>query len=218
MARDRSPYDPAFGDEEKGAEHEDALAARAAFERASRAYLASPLPWIAWALVLPAAALATPRAFALGREAGVVLTWSFAILLGGACEGVFLLLARRSTRGGPLGAWAMRVQGNLSLVAVVLSALLFWLDAPRALPGLWLLLLGHSFFALGGLALPALRTTGVVYQLGGLAALLPGAPALGIFAVVTAAGNVWVAFGIARRGRRADQALASRAGNASGDS
>jgi len=218
MAFDRSAYDPVFGEEERGPELDEARIARAAFERASRAYLASPLPWVAWAVVLPAAALATPRAFALGREAGVVLAWSVAILIGGACEGASLLLARRSARGGPLGAWAMRVQGNLSLVAVALSALLVWLDAPGALPGLWLLLLGHSFFALGGLSLPALRTTGIVYQVGGLAALLPGAPALALFAGVTAAGNLWVAFGIARRARRPDQALASRAGNASGDS
>lgn len=218
MTRDRSAYDPVFGEEERGPEQEDARRARAAFERASRAYLASPLPWVAWALVLPIAALATPRAYALGREAGVVLAWSAAILVGGAFEGASLLLARRNVRGGPLGAWAMRVQGNLSLVAVALSGLLVWLDAPRALPGLWLLLLGHSFFSLGGLSLPALRTTGVLYQLGGVAALLPGAPSLELFAAVTAAGNLWVAFGIARRARRADQALASRVENASGDS
>ncbi|MCB9377952.1 MAG: hypothetical protein H6511_04220 [Holophagales bacterium] len=218
MTRERSAYDPVFDEEERGPEHDDARVARAAFERASRAYLASPLPWIAWALVLPAAALATPRAYAVGREAGVVLAWSVAILVGGAVEGASLLLARRTIRGGPLGAWAMRVQGNLSLVAVALSGLLVWLDGARALPGLWLLLLGHSFFALGGLSLPALRTTGVLYQLGGVSALLPGAPALALFAAVTAAGNLWVAFGIARRARRPGQTLASRVEKASGDS
>ncbi len=218
MTHDGSAYDTLFGADERGPELEEAAVARSAFQRASRAYLASPLPWIAWAVVLPSAALATPRAFALGREAGVILAWSVAILLGGACEGAALLVARRTARGGPLGAWAMRVQGNLSLVAVVLSALLVWLDAAAALPGLWLLLLGHSFFALGGLSLSALRTTGILYQLGGLAALVPGAPTLAIFAAATAAGNLWVAFGIARRSRQEAQTPASGAASASGAS
>ena len=215
MTRGGSAYDTLFGEDERGPERGDAAMARAAFQRASRAYLASPWPWIAWAVVLPGAALATPRAFALGREPGVILAWSFAILVGGACEGATLLVARRKVRGGPLGAWAMRVQGNLSLVAVVLSALLVWLDAATALPGLWLLLLGHSFFALGGLSLPALRTTGVLYQLGGLVALVPGVPALALFAAATAAGNLWVALGIARRSRREAQTPTSGSARAS---
>ncbi len=214
VAAERSAYDPIFTEEERGPEAEEAERARAAFERASRAYLASPLPWIAWALVLPAAALATPSAWRAGGAAGVVLAWSAAILLGGACEGAAMLAARRRARGGPLGAWAMRVQGNLSLVAVALSAALVAANAAGALPGLWLLLLGHSFFALGGLALPALRTTGVLYQIGGLAALWPGAPALAIFALATAAGNLWVARGIARRAREAAQPAGPGSGDA----
>ncbi|MBZ0149689.1 MAG: hypothetical protein K8F62_19400, partial [Pseudorhodoplanes sp.] len=107
--------------------------------------------------------------------------------------------ARRRAAGGPLGAWAMRAQGNLSLVALALSGALVWAEAPELLPGLWLLLLGHSFFALGGLSLPALRWAGLVYQAGGVAALWPGAPALPIFAAATFVGNLWVALGIARR-------------------
>jgi len=37
-------------------------------------------------------------------------------------------------------------------VALALSALLVWQDLAWALPGLWLLLLGHSFYMLGGIA------------------------------------------------------------------
>jgi hypothetical protein len=207
MPPERSAYDPVFGDEraEASAEVAEGEAAKAAFERASRAYLASPFPWLVWAAILPAAALATPFAARLAREAGILLLWSGAILAGGAVEGVALLAARRRrSLGGPLGAWAMRVQGNLSLVAIALSAALVWVEAAELLPGLWLLLLGHSFFALGGLALPALRVAGIAYQIGGAVALLPGVPGLLVFAAATAAGNLWVAWGIVRRrGQRA---------------
>jgi len=208
VSPERSAYDPLFGGEENPEVAGEAARAKSAFERASRAYLASPLPWLVWALILPAAALATPEALRRGREAGVLLVWSVAILAGGAIEGLALLGARRRAPGGPLGAWAMRVQGNLSLVALALSAMLVWAEAPELLPGLWLLLLGHSFFALGGLALPALRTAGVLYQLGGVAALVPGSPSLACFAAATALGNLWVAWGIVRRNRR-DQAAGS---------
>jgi len=208
VSPERSAYDPLFAREENPEVAADAARARAAFERASRAYLAAPLPWLVWALLLPAAALATPAAQLRAREAGVLLVWSIAILAGGAVEGLALLGARRRAGGGPLGAWAMRVQGNLSLAALALSAALVWADAPELLPGLWLLLLGHSFFALGGLALPALRWAGVVYQAGGVAALVPGMPSLVCFAVATALGNLWVAWGIVAR-RRRDQAAGS---------
>ena len=160
MSPERSAYDPLFAREENPEVAADAARAKAAFERASRAYLAAPLPWLVWALILPAAALATPTALCAGAKPGVLLVWSVAILAGGAVEGLALVGARRRAGGGPLGAWAMRVQGNLSLVALALSAALVWADAPELLPGLWLLLLGHSFFALGGLALPALRSGG----------------------------------------------------------
>ena len=208
MSPERSAYDPLFTREENPEVAADAARAKAAFERASRAYLAAPLPWLVWALILPAAALATPTAHLRGREAGVLLVWSVAILAGGAVEGLALVGARRRAGGGPLGAWAMRVQGNLSLAALALSAALVWADAPELLPGLWLLLLGHSFFALGGLALPALRWAGIVYQAGGVAALVPGSPSLACFAAATALGNLWVAAGIVRR-RRRDQAAGS---------
>ena len=68
------------------------------------------------------------------------------------------------------------------------------LPSPVALAWLWV-----AIETLGGLALKALRTAGVVYQVGGVIALLPGSPALLAFAAATAAGNLWVAWGIVRR-------------------
>jgi hypothetical protein len=95
----------------------------------------------------------------------------------------------------------LRLQGNLSLIALALSVLLVWLDAAWALPGLWLLLLGHSFYMLGGLAFAPLRVCGVLYQLGGLAALWPRGAPLVVFALATAAGNVWMGIGVWRAGK-----------------
>ncbi|HEY0515290.1 MAG TPA: hypothetical protein VGH73_25555 [Thermoanaerobaculia bacterium] len=127
-----------------------------------------------------------------------------AILLGGAVE---LLAIRRSggTLGsGTLAAWVLRLQGNLSFVAIVLSALLVWQDLAWALPGLWLLLLGHSFYMLGGIAFEPFRIAGLIYQLGGVIALWPGGSPLLAFALATAAGNLWMGIGVwrERRGER----------------
>jgi hypothetical protein len=101
------------------------------------------------------------------------------------------------TGSTPLAAWVLRIQGNLSLVAVALSGLLIWQGAGWALPAVWLLLLGHSFYMLGGLAFEPFRTCGILYQLGGLAALWPGA-ALPAFALATAVGNLWMGFSVWR--------------------
>jgi hypothetical protein len=202
-----SEYDPAFGGslagpggEEDGGFEE----VRKIFRRASRPYLSSPWPWVGWALVLPGAALATGRAAAAFGAPGVLVLWCVAILVGGAIEGAFLLGARRRYGASKAGAWAMRIQGNLSLVATALSAALVGAGQARLLPAVWLLLLGHSLFALGGLALPAQRTAGVLYQLGGVAALVPGIPPLPVFAVATCLGNLWIATGILRSRRQAD--------------
>ena len=92
----------------------------------------------------------------------------------------------------------LRVQGNLSLVAVALTALLVWQDLAWALPGVWLLLLGHSFYMLGGLSFPPFRAYGILYQLGGLAALWPGGAPLAVFAATTAVGNLWMGFSVWR--------------------
>jgi hypothetical protein len=195
----QSEYDGLFGDpDEEERSAAEAVAVRRAFRTAASPYLSTPLPWFCWALVLPAAALLTPLALAFAREAGVVILWSGAILVGGSIEGV-TILRRRSRRGrSSLGAWAMRAQGNLSLVAVLLSGLLIWLDAARFLPGLWLLLLGHNLYSLGGLAFAPMRAAGMVYQLGGLVALIPGSPPLWAMAAATAFGNAWIGWGILR--------------------
>jgi len=195
-----SEYDPVFGrgEEPEGPGARDLAAVRAAFRRASRPYLSSPIPWLGWALVLPAAALATPRAAAARGAAGVLLLWSAAVLVGGAIEGVTLLAARRRFGGSPLGSWAMRTQGNLSLVGAALSIGLVLVDRPLLLPALWLLVLGHSLYSLGGLALPAQRWAGVIYQAGGIAALVPGVPPLAAFAAATCLGNLVVAIGVER--------------------
>jgi len=206
----RSAYDPLFSRRDDPQAEAEAAVVHAAFERASRVYLTSAVPWLAWAVLLPAAALATPAAQARFGEAGVLGLWSAVILAGGAVEGTLLLRARRRRRPGPLGAWAMRVQGNLSLVAVALSALLVWLGEAVYLPGLWLLLLGHSFFALGGLAFPPLRAAGVLFQLGGAAALLVtvldlrAVDPLAVFAVAAGGGCLWVAWGLWRRDEDGD--------------
>ncbi len=202
-----SEYDPLFGD--SGADAPDDLApVRERFEAASRAFLRSPWPWVAWALLLPAAALLTPAAARAGGPAGVLLAWSCAILVGGAVEGGVILGGRRTGQArvrirSPLNNWALGVQGNLSLIALLLSLLLLWLDRPEVLPGLWLLLLGHSFYALGGLSLKAMRTTGLIFQAGGAAALWPAFrpdfDPLAVFAATTAAGCLWLAWGVWRR-------------------
>ena len=101
----------------------------------------------------------------------------------------------------PLASWAFGIQGNLSLVSIALSFFLLWIDQAWALPGLWLLLLGHSFVTLGGLAFRPLRQAGLLYQIGGVAALWPrGAPLL-VLAVTTCAANLWMALAVSRRPR-----------------
>jgi hypothetical protein len=175
---------------------------RRAFRAAASPYLARSLPWFSWGLLLPAAALSTPLAISAGREAGAIVLWSSTILLGGAIEGLTILRQQRRRSRTSLGAWAMRSQGNLSLVAALLSGLLFWIDAARYLPALWLLLLGHNLFSLGGLAFPTMRHAGLVYQIGGVAALAPGLRPLWAMAAATALGNFWIGWGILRE--RAD--------------
>jgi hypothetical protein len=166
------------------------------FAVAGSAYLSSPIPWLGWSVILPAAALLTTRAMKLAEAPGVLFLWTVAILVGGAIEG--LNMRRRRARGGSLARWVFRVQGNLSLVALALSVALLLRGLPWLLPGVWLLLLGHSLFALGGLSFPPLRTAGLIYQIGGLAALGGGERTLWIFAAATAAANLWVAWSISR--------------------
>ncbi len=195
-----SEYDPLFAPRAEGPESRDLIEVRRLFAAASRPYLSTALPWFVWSFVLPGAAIAADRLRAAASLPGQLALWSAAILAGGSVEAWFLLRHRRRTGGGsPLGSWAMTLQGNLSLVAVALSIALLAAGEPRLLPGLWLLLLGHSLFALGGLAFPPQRAAGIVYQLGGAAALLPGVPALAVFAVATCLGNLWIGVGVLRR-------------------
>jgi hypothetical protein len=195
----RSEYDPFLAPAERRHESSNLEAARALFAAASRPYLASPLPWAAWALILPSAALLTPLAARAFDWRGVLLLWSFAILAGGACE---LTAIRRSSEGvvsTPIASWAFGVQGNLSLVTIALSFFLLWMDSAWALPGLWLLLLGHSFVTLGGLAFPPLRQAGLLYQIGGVAALWPRGEPLLVLAATTFAANLWMAASVRSR-------------------
>jgi hypothetical protein len=133
-----------------------------------------------------------------GGFAGGLFLWSAAILTGGAVEMVAILRARRGAPSTRLAGWVLGVQGNLSLVAVALSIFLLWQDLAWVLPGLWLLLLGHSFYMLGGLAFEPYRACGILYQLGGAAALWPDGKPLVAFAVATCAGNLWMAWGVWR--------------------
>jgi hypothetical protein len=228
-----SEYEPLFA--AKSATAGDLATVQELFREASGPYLRSFWSWLAWAFVLPGAALATPWALARSGPAGVLLAWSVAILLGGAIEmaairGAAGRGARRDVRtwhpqaaadepeegegeatgegkaaGGrsPLATWALRTQGNLSLVALALSALLLWEDLAWAVPGLWLLLLGHSFYLLGGIAFRPFRAYGLLYQIGGVAALWPGSAPLPLFALTAAAGNLWMAWAVWRESRGA---------------
>lgn len=197
-----SEYDPLFagsGAEGSDPEDDDLQLVQERFLAASRPFLRSPWPWLAWSAVLPAAALATGAAARRFGPAGVLFTWSVAILLGGAVEGAGLLrTGRRGWRRSSLAGWVLGVQGNLSLVALALSGVLLWNDAAERLPGLWLLLLGHSFYAVGGLAFPPFRSAGLILQAGGLAALWPSPTVdpLWIFAAAAAAGNLRLFWGV----------------------
>jgi hypothetical protein len=191
-----SEYEPLFTPTRTG--EDDLEPVRDRFRAASQPFLRSPWSWLAWALVLPAAALATPIALRAGGFAFGLFLWSGAILLGGAVEMVALFRSGGATRSTPLAAWVLRLQGNLSLVAAALSIFLLWQDMAWALPGLWLLLLGHSFYMLGGLAFEPFRVCGLLFQLGGAAALWPGLDPLPVFAVAAFLGNLWMAVGVWR--------------------
>ncbi len=199
-----SEYDPLFGSADPP-QDEDLELVREAFARASRPYLYSPWPWAAWAVVLAAAAQVTPLVFRRFAAPGVLMLWSLAILAGGAAELIAIRRRRREQPGSTLARWVFRAQGNLSLVGVALSAALLVRSFSLAdlLPGLWLLLLGHSFFAQGGLAFLPLRRAGLLYQLGGLIslvlALTPRGGELTAFAVSVVVANLSVAWALARR-------------------
>ena len=192
-----SEYDPLFV-RRGAADDADLEAVQATFERAAAPYLASPLPWLVWGVALPAAALATRGVLSAHGARGVLLLWSLTILAAGAVEAGIHARRRRRTGRSSLAGWAMRSQANLSIAAVILSLALLFAGEGRLLPTLWLLLLGHSLYGLGGLVLRPLRTAGLLYQLGGLATLFLVARSDVVFAVTTALGNLWVAQAIWR--------------------
>lgn len=197
----KSEYDPLGRTGDDPLAVDDLERARELFEGAGRPYLSQAGSWLAWAAILPGAALGTPATLGRFGGLGVLLLWSLAVIVGGGIEAAQILRSRRSAAAATstLASWVLRIQGNLSLVAVLLSVALIWQGAAWLLPGLWLLLLGHSFYAVGGLAAPALRTSGLMYQAGGILAVWPHGHALAIFAATTAIANLWVAVAIARR-------------------
>jgi hypothetical protein len=197
-----SEYDPFLAPSRPHFEASNLEIARGLFGEASRPYLVSPLPWLAWAVILPTAALLTTSVARRFDWVGVLLLWSFSILIGGAFELAAVGRAAGETVSTPIASWAFGVQANLSLVSIALSFLLLWIDEPWALPGLWLLLLGHSLVVLGGLAFPPMRNAGLIYQIGGVAALWPRGEPLLVLAITTGAANLWMAAAIGRQVRR----------------
>lgn len=194
-----SEYDPLGRSRDSVAVDDDLDAVRDRFERAGRPYLSSPWSWVAWAVILPATAFVTPVVLDRYGRFAVLLLWSVAVLVGGAVE-VSQIMRGRTRQGAstPLAAWVLRIQGNLSLVGLALSVLLVARGLAWALPGLWLLILGHSFYVVGGLSFSPLRTSGLIYQAGGLIALWPGGSPLAVFAATVFVGNLWTAWGIWR--------------------
>jgi hypothetical protein len=200
-----SEYDSLFSSRPVAPEAAEAFEqVRERFRAAGRPYLSSPWSWCAWGVLLPAAALATPAVAGRFGFPGVAILWSVAILAAGAVEARAMLEA--GAGGSPLASWALHQQGNLSLVALALSVLLVVRDEAWALPGLWLLLLGHSFYGLGGLSFPALRRYGLAYQAGGAAALAAGSRSLAVFALATALSNFGLAWAVWRRRREGSSA------------
>lgn len=173
------------------------------FEEASRPYLGQPWSWLTWAIVLPLSALATPRVLSATGGLGVMVLWSVAVLLGGSVEAFHIVRGRRrqtSVMSSSVANWVLRAQGNLSLVAVLVSAALILQGSAWLLPGVWLLLLGHSLYTLGGLAARSLQAAGLIYQAGGVLAIWPHGLGLPVFALATLCGNLWVAIAIWRAG------------------
>lgn len=192
-------YDPVRPRPPLSGQETDLDRVRGLFETASSRYLYSPIPWFSWAVILPGAALLTPAVQEASGPLAVLLLWSVAILVGGAVEGLVLRGARSQDRQSDLARWVLRGQGNLSLVAVILTVGLALRGVYEFLPGVWLLLIGHSFFAVGGLASTALRRSGLLYQLGGLISLVPAWDSLAAFAVTTAFANLTLGLSLLRR-------------------
>lgn len=197
-----SEYDPVRPRQPLSSEGSDLEIVQDLFGQASSGYLKSPWPWLAWAVVLPTTALITPAVAAAAGPPEVLLLWSLAIVIGGVVEGLALRRSKGSRSGSDLTRWVFRAQGNLSLIAVTLTAVLVFQELYRFVPAVWLLLIGHSFFAIGGLASQTLRRGGLIYQAGGLLSMYPRFDSLMVFALTTALANAMIAVSLWRSRRR----------------
>lgn len=204
MPRMPSEYDPLPPRPPLSRGASDLDTVQALFSRAAAGYLHSPWPWLCWALVLPTAALMTAEIAAAGGPLAVLLLWSAAILVAGAVEAATMWRSREAVVPSDITRWVFRGQGNLSLIAIVLTAAMAWQGMYEFLPAVWLLLIGHSFFAIGGLAATALKRGGLLYQLGGVMSLLPWFGSLTVFALTTALANGAIAVSLWRRRRQSD--------------
>lgn len=196
-----SEYDPIPPRPPLSDEPTDLDRAQALFAGSAVGYLRSPWSWWTWSLLLPIAALLTREVYPVAGPLPTLVLWSVVILVGGTVEGALILSGSERTARTPLAGWVLRTQGNLSLVAVALSGLLLWRDLAEFLPAVWLLLIGHSFYSVGRLAFRPLRDAGVLFQLCGLAALLPLTDGLLVFAVCFFVGCAWIGAGVYRRDR-----------------
>ena len=197
-----SEYDPLRPRRPLSGEASDLDRVQALFSAAARGYLKSPWPWLCWAIVLPATATVTSDVAAAGGPLAVLILWSVAILLAGAVEGITMWRSRGAAVASDITRWVFRGQGNLSLVAVVLTAALAWQGRYELLPGVWLLLVGHSLFTVGGLAAKPLERGGLLYQFGGVCCLLPWFGSLTVFAITTAVANGMIAGSLWLNARR----------------
>ncbi len=189
-----SEYDPLFSRPDV-AQVDDLESVRALFARAASPFTRSPWSWWTWAVLLPAVALSTRPLVERHGPPLAIIGWCTVIVIGGAVE-MWVARAAAGAERTTLATWVLRSQANLSFVAVVLSGLLIWFGRFGAIPGLWLLVLGHSFLVLGGLAFRPFRRTGFLYQLAGLGALWPGQDGLIWFAVATGLGNLLIGLAV----------------------
>ncbi len=66
-----------------------------------------------------------------------------------------------------------------------------------------MLVVGHSFYLLGGFAFGPFRLAGLLLQSGGALALWPDGRPLAVFALTSALANLWIGVGVWREGRSA---------------
>src|SRR3954469_9359661 len=100
-----SEYDPLFTGSGNASPEDDLEPVRERFAAASCPYLHSPWSWLAWAVLLPAAAFLTPLVVRRAGPAGVLFIWSLTILAGGAVEIAAITRAGRKISRTPLAGW-----------------------------------------------------------------------------------------------------------------